>query len=347
MVWGLRFLGLLAAIVIMSSMKTSAQSPPVPSSQPQTEIEEIEDESEQETTRSGITLSELLPDPGDLPDSEGEFIELFNPNEYPVDISGYVLQSGSDFQYDYVFVETVIDEFLVVYSVNSDLVLSNSGSKVRLIDLQGNVISETEYPKVKSDEVWTLIEEEWVLSDRSTPGEENILPDIEEEAEVENEEEIEEEKTYEPCPEGKFRNPETNRCKNIETDESILKPCLVNQYRNPETNRCKLITSTTTTLKPCAPDQIRNPLTNRCKKFEVAGSTLKPCAEGQERNPETNRCRKVLGASTTEQPAQVSEQEQDVSYLAMGSVTAGASLYAIWEYRKDILLKLRRRKSPV
>jgi hypothetical protein len=83
---------------------------------------------------------------------------------------------------------------------------------------------------------------------------------------AENKEEPEQ-KQYADCGEGRYRNPETNRCKKVETEAAK-------------------------TLTPCAVGYERNPETNRCKKVAVA-SGLVPCAEGYERNPETNRCRKV------------------------------------------------------
>lgn len=50
------------------------------------------------------------------------------------------------------------------------------------------------------------------------------------------------EKEYADCGEGRYRNPETNRCKKIETEaESTLKPCAEGYERNLETNRCRKV----------------------------------------------------------------------------------------------------------
>ena len=51
-----------------------------------------------------------------------------------------------------------------------------------------------------------------------------------------DEKEKKEKKRYrrgQPCPEGKERNPKTNRCR------KALKPCPAGKVRNPKTNRCK------------------------------------------------------------------------------------------------------------
>lgn len=47
-------------------------------------------------------------------------------------------------------------------------------------------------------------------------------------------------KEYADCGEGRYRNPETNRCKKIE-EEPEVKPCAEGYERNLETNRCRKI----------------------------------------------------------------------------------------------------------
>ncbi|MCL2371178.1 hypothetical protein FWC63_00315 [Candidatus Saccharibacteria bacterium] len=42
------------------------------------------------------------------------------------------------------------------------------------------------------------------------------------------------------CGPGRYRNPETNRCRNIPTEPEV-KPCAEGYERNPETNRCRRI----------------------------------------------------------------------------------------------------------
>ena len=103
--------------------------------------------------------------------------------------------------------------------------------------------------------------------------------------------------TLAPCPEGKYRNPETNRCKNIEV-ESEPKTCNEGYYLNPDTNRCKKV-ETPAEPKICEDGYYLNPATNRCNKLPTE-KELTPCKEGYERNPETNRCRKVTSAEDDE-----------------------------------------------
>lgn len=99
-----------------------------------------------------------------------------------------------------------------------------------------------------------------------------------------------------PCPEGKYRNPETNRCKKIE-EEPEEKTCSEGYYLNESTNRCNKIKETTE--KTCEEGYYLNTATNRCNKLPTEKEQT-PCKEGYERNPETNRCRKIVSDTTEE-----------------------------------------------
>jgi hypothetical protein len=151
--------------------------------------------------------------------------------------------------------------------------------------------------------------------------------------------------TLEPCPVGKYRNPETNRCKNLQLSTAVLASCAVGQVRNPETNRCRSIATLAASLIPCRADQERNPETNRCRN--IASSVQNSCQEGYERNPETNRCRKIpakLAASPS--VGELSGKSQDnpnIFFLTiMSTIVLG---YGVYEYRRDISNYLAKIKS--
>ncbi len=142
------------------------------------------------------------------------------------------------------------------------------------------------------------------------------------------------------CGAGKYRNPETNRCKALESVAAELASCAADQERNPATNRCRKITSATASLVPCAAGQERNPETNRCRKIGSIESELKPCAEGQERNPETNRCRKAsatVGGESLEQSV-VAPRFNPLMYKPqiVGVLLIGLAGYGLYEYRQEI-----------
>ncbi len=149
------------------------------------------------------------------------------------------------------------------------------------------------------------------------------------------------------CPDGKYRSPETGRCRTLEETVNALATCEEGYERNPTTNRCrKTVTAmTVATLTPCLEGQERNPTTNRCRSIASAVAELMPCDEGYDRNPETNRCRKVQVAAMpvaafpvqpTEQPA-----KDPSGTIALASVAALALGYAVWEWRREIGRGLR------
>ena len=153
--------------------------------------------------------------------------------------------------------------------------------------------------------------------------------------------------TLTPCKEGQYRSEETNRCRSIAAATSTLKPCKEGQYRSEETNRCRSIAATAAaTLKPCADDQFRNPATGRCKKIASTDDVLQPCKDGWERNPETNRCRKIKTASVTtaEYPVEPIEASSSTRAMwwAIGGLAAAGTAYAAWEWRPEISRGWRR-----
>lgn len=317
-----------------------------------------------------VLITELLPDPASPKlDSQDEFIELYNPHTVSVNLANYTLQTGNNFQYSYTLpaIEILAEQYVVLYSAETKLTLSNTVSSARLLDPDGTSVYVTDsYSNVGESKSWALIDQTWQVTNQPTPGE----PNKQSLTTTENPNTS----GLSPCPAGKFRNPATNRCKTIETKTELkpcnpdqfrnpdtnrckkietahgLTPCRAGQFRNPATNRCKSAATSTSSLKPCAANQFRNPETNRCKKKD-SESSLVPCKEGQERNSETNRCRQVAGASTTNplaNPASAAANKTNVSYPAILAVAGLAVGYGIYEYRQEIktrVLKVFRRRA--
>lgn len=284
-----------------------------------------------------IDITELLPNPASY-DTGNEFIELFNPNDSAISLEGYVLQLGPGFTKSHIFPDIVLEprSYQAFSDKDTGIVLPNTKASLRLVAPAGNVVSLADaYEKPSDDLAWALIDGTWQFTDRLTPGAANIAASADIKQLLAT--------GLAPCPEGKYRNPDTNRCRNIATADSSLKPCAADQYRNPETNRCRKLSALSgSTLTPCKPGQERNPATNRCRSTASASSNLKPCEPGQERNPDTNRCRKVLSATAnrTDDPDQ-SRSGNTLLMILMIALTAG---YALYEYRHDIAnLYLRHR----
>jgi len=218
--------------------------------------------------------------------------------------------------------------------------LTNSGGYLWLEDTYGLQQYESTLVEYASASSEAYINQSWALNDQTTAwqwgipsplGANTFAPAV---LAVTT-------STLGACPVGKYRNPETNRCRTIEEAVNELAACEEGKERNPTTNRCRsIITTATASLTPCDLGEERNPLTNRCRKIITASQTLVPCAEGQERNPDTNRCRKATTASASSL-AKVADVKSPTA--ASGSkvwLLAGAAVlvlgYAVYEWRQDI-----------
>lgn len=291
-----------------------------------------------------IFITELYPNAPSV-DTGQEFIEIYNPHSEPVNLQGYRLQVGPSYTKEYVFgdVEIGAGTYAFFSDTETGIVLPNSsGVSVRLIAAAGNTVSDSAvYQNAEDDVSWALVEDVWIFTNQITPGAAN-KPFIE----PAQDEDVSDTVVYAPCPAGKYRNPETNRCRSIETAVSVLAPCDEDEFRNPETNRCKKITVSTSSLTPCAPGQYRNPETNRCRKIE-SDSGLVPCDEGEERNPETNRCRKISVLGVSDQTGLADVQDVNVATIdqdtlnmpAILGVVGGTSGYMLYEWRHEIRQK--------
>lgn len=282
----------------------------------------------------GLVLSEILPNPIGT-DTGHEFIELHNPTGSAVLLGGCSL-ALADKTYDFDPTMSIQPgEYKAFYDNQTGLTLPNAaGGEVALIS--STTESVVQYPAEMNDgEAWAWAGAAWQSTATPTPNQTNVFT-LSAEGGSGGDEEISV-SSLSPCPLGKYRNPETNRCKSIEADEGLT-PCLPGQTRNPETNRCRSVLTASTSLTPCKEGQERNPETNRCRSVQGATSALAPCKEGEERNPETNRCRKITAATAdvakADTPANNGPSKANYAIIAL--IATSALGYGVYEYRQDI-----------
>ncbi len=126
-----------------------------------------------------LQLTELLPNPAPpASDSTDEFIELYNPNDEAIDLSGYRLQSGNSFSYNYTFEPGTLGphEYKAFYVLETGVLLANSGGRARLLDSSGKIISETSiYDSADEGQAWALVNGTWQWTTSPTPGTVNVL----------------------------------------------------------------------------------------------------------------------------------------------------------------------------
>ena len=121
-----------------------------------------------------IYLNEILPHPkGD--EKTGEFIEIVNQENEPVDLFGWTIRDGSKTG-KYIFKEHVeIDfgEYLAIYRPESKLALNNSTESVTLFNPQGEITSNVSWDKTLEGSSYNYDDANWKWSKYLTPGKEN------------------------------------------------------------------------------------------------------------------------------------------------------------------------------
>ncbi len=281
-----------------------------------------------------VIINEFLSDPVGLEADGGEFVELYNASSSDAPLVGCGLHSSKSSQPLIEFIDSDVVPAGGYYVVSLADKLTNSSGSVTFSNAdQDNIVT---YSNLKEGQAMALFGDAWEVTNQPTAMAKN-LPYVEPGLGSGDTSQVS--STLEPCPAGKYRNPDTNRCKNTDSTDTALASCDAGQYRNPETNRCKKIASTASTLTPCSPGQERNPETNRCRKVSSTTSSLKPCESGYERNPDTNRCRKLVSASGPNQFAAEDSSPNGVKLntIAVGSFMTAALGYAAFEYRSEAL----------
>ena len=284
-----------------------------------------------------IKITEILPNPTGS-DNGHEFIELYNPNDTPVDLILYLLKIGIDTPKFYSFpLNSAIEPHGYISFSNEDIpfTLVNTTSQVSIVSVDGQSVDQSlPYTNPQDGMAWALIDGTWQYTDQPTPALSNL-------ASIDTSGTAEEVVVgLKACAPNQYRNSDTNRCRLLVTVGSTLVACQDGQYRSEITNRCRSIASDAVTLTPCDTNQERNPETNRCRLIAASGNEPTPCKENQERNPDTNRCRNVVGAIPSAEFAvePISDTSSGfVGWLAVGGVCLVALLYAGWEWRYELV----------
>ncbi len=127
-----------------------------------------------------LQISELLPNPAPpATDAEDEYIEIYNPNQGPVNLANYKLQSGTSYNYSFTFTaeHNLNPQGYTTFMVDeTDAILANTAGRARLVAPDGQVISETDvYEEANEGLAWALIDNSWQWTTSPTPGGANVF----------------------------------------------------------------------------------------------------------------------------------------------------------------------------
>lgn len=133
----------------------------------------------QATAYAQINLNELFIDPvAPQTDAKDEFIELYNPNTVAEPIAGYIVKTGSNFHDSYTLPDTLLAPggYLVLYSSQTKLSLTNTGGAAELLDPSGVVIDQTaDYDGSLPGMSFSRFGEDWQWTTALTPNASNVF----------------------------------------------------------------------------------------------------------------------------------------------------------------------------
>lgn len=124
-----------------------------------------------------IVFSEILPSP-EGPDAENEWIELFNKNDFDVDLSGWKITDSVGATKTFVLPgKTTIGAlgFLVVSRPETKITLNNEGDSLKMAKPDDVSADEITYGKAPSNQSYNVTENGWSWSKTLTPNAKNII----------------------------------------------------------------------------------------------------------------------------------------------------------------------------
>ena len=127
-----------------------------------------------------VFLNELLPSPTG-PDKENEWIEIYNKNNFEVDLSGWKIKDLNGRTHCYSFPEKTKmpgQSFLVLKRPVTKITLNNDGDGLVLIQPNGQIIDSVSYEKAPLGKSYSRIENQWVWNEKNSPGKNNPSPKI-------------------------------------------------------------------------------------------------------------------------------------------------------------------------
>jgi hypothetical protein len=124
-----------------------------------------------------------------------EWIELFNQNDFEVDLSGWKISDILGKITTFIFpagTKISAEGFLVLSRPTTKITLNNDGDTLNLIQPNGSIIDKVSFEKAPIGQSYNKIENSWIWSDNLTSGSENNIP--KEKPEKENQTKSSEEK---------------------------------------------------------------------------------------------------------------------------------------------------------
>lgn len=160
---------------------------------------------ESPTYPSGIVINEILPNtPLNVKDEEGEYIELFNQNNFEVNLSGWKIEDTAGRKTTYTLPQKTkisAQKFLILYRPTTKITLNNEGDGLNLIKPDGKILDSVSYKKAPQGQSYNRTPSGWAWSTILTPAKPNILTSKPELTDISGK------KRENPIPQSEEKNP--------------------------------------------------------------------------------------------------------------------------------------------
>jgi competence ComEA-like helix-hairpin-helix protein len=129
------------------------------------------------TYATGIFINEILPAPQGA-DETNEWIEIYNSNNFEVNLAGWTISDTAGTITNYIFPENSIisaNGFLVVKRPDTKIILNNDEDKLTLLAPDKTIKDSASYNKAVKNQSYNKIGSGWEWSTTLTPGTNNIV----------------------------------------------------------------------------------------------------------------------------------------------------------------------------
>lgn len=126
---------------------------------------------------SNVFINEILPSPQGA-DTEQEWIEIYNSNDFEVDLNGWQIRDtvGQSRTYICPTASKIAPQgFLLLPRTDTKITLQNSGDTLELLNPNGEIVHQANYPKAPIGQSYNRTPADWQWSTTVTAGKENII----------------------------------------------------------------------------------------------------------------------------------------------------------------------------
>jgi len=132
---------------------------------------------------SGVFINEIMPNPSGA-DETDEWVELYNSNNFDVNISGWKIQDMTGTVTTYIInpsagsgqAKILANDFLTFKRPDTKIMLNNDEDGLNLLAPNNKVVDSVAFSKAPLNQSYNKTSGVWTWSNMPTPGAKNIIP---------------------------------------------------------------------------------------------------------------------------------------------------------------------------